>query len=172
MHAGLCRPLLSNPFNPNSQLRPASSHRPQQPPGKGQGTHMHHPVMMHHPGGIGGGGGSGGGGGGGRGAGAMVPVPGPPMDEKQVKRAELVESPTTRLAFKVGLVCGNLGVFGVRLVPGDGESDGWTGPNAPAMYRLRVWSCLIATHLPCSCEKIENRSNTIGSGLGPSFIAS
>lgn len=32
----------------------------------------------------------------------MVPVPGPPpMDEKQVKRAELVESPTTRLAFKV-----------------------------------------------------------------------
>ncbi|CAN0333318.1 unnamed protein product, partial [Hapterophycus canaliculatus] len=30
----------------------------------------------------------------------MVPVAGPPLDEKQVKRAELVESPTTRLAFK------------------------------------------------------------------------
>ena len=34
----------------------------------------------------------------------MVPVPAPAMDEKQVKRAELVESPTTRLAFKVSLL--------------------------------------------------------------------
>lgn len=76
---------------------------------------MHHAGLVHHAGSnnnsnnSGGGGGGGGGGGvgagagagGGVGGGALVPVPGPPMDEKQVKRAELVESPTTRLAFKV-----------------------------------------------------------------------
>ncbi|CBN74834.1 conserved unknown protein [Ectocarpus siliculosus] len=58
---------------------------------------------MHHPGGSSGSGGGGGGGGGagaGGGGAAMIPVPAPSMDEKQVKRAELVESPTTRLAFK------------------------------------------------------------------------
>lgn len=66
--------------------------------------HMHHPAMIHHPGSSAGSGGGGSGGAGGAG-GAMVPVPGPPMDEKQVKRAELVESPTTRLAFKVERDC-------------------------------------------------------------------
>lgn len=51
-----------------------------------------HGTALRHPGGMGGGRGGGG---------AMIPVPGAPMDETQVKRAELVESPTTRLAFKV-----------------------------------------------------------------------
>lgn len=54
-----------------------------------------HGTALRHPGGVGGGRGGGG---------AMVPVPGAPMDETQVKRAELVESPTTRLAFKVRMV--------------------------------------------------------------------
>lgn len=74
--------------------------------GKGHGHHPpSHPALLHHPaGGSGGGGGAGSNVGGVGGSGTMVPVPGAPMDETQVKRAELVESPTTRLAFKVGFL--------------------------------------------------------------------